>query len=148
MDWWPSVREGFYDRLSILSIKRTKSLADGSITSMKMRPKVLIDSIDRYHRYRSIDPSPVVEKNLHKLWKLLESVSYLLYRPLLTLGPAEQRRVAVQALVILDTGKLTVYVLFRFDSRLSSRRIWLKYQPTVGVCVLNMSILLEWTKKT
>ncbi len=27
---------------------------------MKMRPKVSIDSIDRYHRYRSIDPSPIV----------------------------------------------------------------------------------------
>ncbi len=37
-----------------------KSLTDGSITSMKMRPKVSIDSIDRYYRYRSIDPSPIV----------------------------------------------------------------------------------------
>jgi hypothetical protein len=27
---------------------------------MKMRPKVSIDSIDRYYRYRSIDPSPIV----------------------------------------------------------------------------------------
>jgi hypothetical protein len=37
-----------------------KSLADRSITSIKMRPKVSIDTIDRYHRYRSIDPSPIV----------------------------------------------------------------------------------------
>jgi hypothetical protein len=27
---------------------------------MKMRPKVSIDSIDRYYRYRSIVPSPIV----------------------------------------------------------------------------------------
>jgi hypothetical protein len=27
---------------------------------MKMRPKVSIDSIDRYYRYRSIDPLPIV----------------------------------------------------------------------------------------
>jgi hypothetical protein len=40
--------------------KLRKSLTDGSITSMKMRPKVSIDSIDRYYRYRSIDPSPIV----------------------------------------------------------------------------------------
>jgi hypothetical protein len=60
MDRWPSVREGFYDRLPILLIKNKKSLTDGSITSMKMRPKVSIDSIDQYHRYRSIDPSLIV----------------------------------------------------------------------------------------
>ncbi len=34
--------------------KIRKSLTDGSITSMKMRPKESIDSIDRYYRYRSI----------------------------------------------------------------------------------------------
>jgi hypothetical protein len=34
--------------------KIQKSLTDGSITLMKMRPKVSIDSIDRYYRYRSI----------------------------------------------------------------------------------------------
>ncbi len=34
--------------------KIKKSLTDRSITSMKMRPKVLIDCIDRYHWYRSI----------------------------------------------------------------------------------------------
>jgi hypothetical protein len=45
MDRWPSIREGFYDRLSILSIKNKKSLTDGSITLMKMRPKVSIDTI-------------------------------------------------------------------------------------------------------
>ncbi len=60
MDRWPSVREVFYDRWSILSIKNKKSLTNGSITSMKMRPKVSIDSIDWYYRYRSIDPSPIV----------------------------------------------------------------------------------------
>ncbi len=27
---------------------------------MKMKPKVSIDSIDRYHRYKSVDPSPIV----------------------------------------------------------------------------------------
>ncbi len=40
--------------------KKKKILTDGSITPMKMRPKVSNDSIDRYHRYRSIDPSPIV----------------------------------------------------------------------------------------
>ncbi len=40
--------------------KIKKSFTDGSITSMKMRPKVSIDSIDRYYRYRSNDPSPIV----------------------------------------------------------------------------------------
>jgi hypothetical protein len=40
--------------------KIQKSLTDGLITSMKKRPKVSIDSIDRYYRYRSIDPSPNV----------------------------------------------------------------------------------------
>ncbi len=40
--------------------KIQKSFTDGSITSMKMRPKVSIDGIDRYYRYRSIDPSPIV----------------------------------------------------------------------------------------
>jgi hypothetical protein len=60
MDWWPSVREGFYDRLSILSIKNKQSLIEGSITSMKIRPKVSNDSNDRYHWYRSINPSPNV----------------------------------------------------------------------------------------
>jgi hypothetical protein len=51
MDRCPSVKEGFYDRLSILSIKnKIKSLTDGSITSMKMRPKVSINTI-------GIDPS-------------------------------------------------------------------------------------------
>jgi hypothetical protein len=34
--------------------KIKKSLTDGSITLMKMRPKVLIDSFNRYHRYQSI----------------------------------------------------------------------------------------------
>jgi hypothetical protein len=45
MDLWKSVREGFYDRFLILSIKNKKSLTDGSIASMKMRPKVSIDTI-------------------------------------------------------------------------------------------------------
>ncbi len=40
--------------------KIQKSLTDGSITPMKMRPKVSIDSINRYYRYRSIDTSPIV----------------------------------------------------------------------------------------
>ncbi len=40
--------------------KIQKSLIDGSITSMKMRPKVSMDIIDRYYRYRSINPSPIV----------------------------------------------------------------------------------------
>ncbi len=71
MDRWPSVREGFYDRLSILWIKnKQKSFTDGSITSLKIRLKILIDSINRYHRYRFIDPSPIVpiyeyRANLH-----------------------------------------------------------------------------------
>ncbi len=47
------LEKAFYDRLSIQSIKNKKSLMDGSITSMKMRPKVSIDTI-------GIDPSLIV----------------------------------------------------------------------------------------
>jgi hypothetical protein len=56
MDRLASVREGFFDRLSILSIKNIKkiSLTDESITSMKMRPKVSIDTIPSVSIHRSI----------------------------------------------------------------------------------------------
>jgi hypothetical protein len=51
MDQWSSVRENFYDRLIVDTFdQKKKSLTDGSITSMEMRPKVSIDTI-------GIDPS-------------------------------------------------------------------------------------------
>ncbi len=53
---WPSVREGFYDRLSILSIENTKSFNRWIDNIDENETK----SIDRYYRYRSIDPSPIV----------------------------------------------------------------------------------------
>jgi hypothetical protein len=48
MDQWPSVREGLYHQLLILSIKNKKSLTNVLIKSMKMRPKVSIDTIGIY----------------------------------------------------------------------------------------------------
>jgi hypothetical protein len=56
MDRWPSVREGFYDRLSILSIKNKKIFTRWIDNIDENETK----SIDPYHRYRSIDPSPNV----------------------------------------------------------------------------------------
>jgi hypothetical protein len=53
---WLLVREGFYDRLSILSIKNTKIFNRWSDNIDENETK----SIDRYYRYRSIDPSPIV----------------------------------------------------------------------------------------
>jgi hypothetical protein len=41
-------------------IKNKKSLTDGSITLMKMRPKVSINTINQYYQYQSIDPSLIV----------------------------------------------------------------------------------------
>jgi hypothetical protein len=37
---------------------------------MKMRPKVLIDNIDRYHRYRLINPLPIVPIYVYDVYLL------------------------------------------------------------------------------
>ncbi len=86
MDRWPLVREGFYDRLSIPSIKNIKSLTNGLITSMKMRPKVSIDTI-------GIDPSPIVPSygcikqwrgsQLH-MWQLVLTDRHIIQRTMTT----------------------------------------------------------------
>ncbi len=69
---WPSVREGFYDRLSILSIKNTKIFNRWIDNVDENETK----SIDRYYRYRSIDPSPIV--------------------PIYVFGVRQKRRLAVE----------------------------------------------------
>jgi hypothetical protein len=56
MDLWKSVREGFYDRFFILSIKNKKIFNQWIDNIDENETK----SIDRYHQYRSIDPSPIV----------------------------------------------------------------------------------------
>ncbi len=52
MDRWPSVRECFYDRLSILSINN-KKIFNWWIDNINENES---KSIDRHHQYRSIDP--------------------------------------------------------------------------------------------
>jgi hypothetical protein len=55
--WWfdgHRSEKGFMIDCRYYRSKIQKSLTDGSITSMKTRPKVSIDSIDLYYRYRSI----------------------------------------------------------------------------------------------
>jgi hypothetical protein len=67
MDRWPSVREGFYDRLSILSIKNLKIFNRWINNIDENETKSSINSIDRYHWYWSIDPSPIVP--IYGLWE-------------------------------------------------------------------------------